>query len=368
MAIHVRSIEVAGFASIRHAEIELRDLNVLIGANGAGKSNVVRVFELLGRIADDELGLFVGYAGGAASLLNAYGAREISLNLALGSSGYHATLAPATNDELLFADERVFDQDSTFLLGRGHRVSKLRQAIDETVTGSVRFLTGPIIEALVGCRVYHFHDTSRTAPVKRMAPTADNLALRYDGGNLAAVLMKMQNGPPDQRSTYDRIVTAVRQAAPFFDDFELKPEGNDHVRLRWRQRASEVVFSAEQMSDGTLRFACLVTLLLSPDLPDVVVLDEPELGLHPFAIAVLADLLRVAARRSQVVVATQSVTLVNQLDPDDLIVVERLDDGTVLRRPDLDKLSGWLDDFALGELWEKNIIGGRPGRAGGSLA
>ena len=150
--------------------------------------------------------------------------------------------------------------------------------------------------------------------------------------------------------------------APFFRDFVLQPEKGDRLRLRWRQSDSGIVFSANQMSDGTLRFVCLATLLLHPQLPSLVVLDEPELGLHPFAIVQLAGLLRQASVRSRVLFATQSVTLMNQFALEDLIVVERADGASTFNRPDVEKLRGWLDDYSLGELWEKNLIGGRPGR------
>ncbi|HEY1575201.1 MAG TPA: AAA family ATPase [Pseudonocardiaceae bacterium] len=152
--------------------------------------------------------------------------------------------------------------------------------------------------------------------------------------------------------------------APFFRDFVLRPEGQDRVRLRWRQVDADTVSSADQMSDGTLRFICLVTLLLQPELPAVVVLDEPELGLHPFAIVQLADLLGQAAPRSQVAFATQSVTLLGQFRLDQVIVVERQDGASVFRRPDAALLTEWLTEYSVGELWEKNLLGGRPTREG----
>jgi predicted ATPase len=190
--------------------------------------------------------------------------------------------------------------------------------------------------------------------------TADNLELRGDAANLAAVLLALRDGEP---SAYRRIVGAIHQVAPFFRDFVLQPE-RDNIRLRWRQTDSDAVFSANQMSDGTLRFVCLATLLLQPRLPSLVILDEPELGLHPYAIVQLAELLRQAGERGQVVIATQSVTLMNQFAVDDLIVVERHDGQSRFTRPDRAKLGDWLDEYSLGDLWEKNLIGGRPGDTG----
>ncbi|WP_246076466.1 AAA family ATPase [Amycolatopsis cihanbeyliensis] len=179
------------------------------------------------------------------------------------------------------------------------------------------------------------------------------------------MLLSLSESERDEnRAAYARIVNAVRQVAPFFRDFVLRPEGNDRVRLRWWQHDSDALFSANQMSDGTLRFLCLAALLLQPELPALVVLDEPELGLHPFAIVQLAGLLRQAAARSQVLIATQSVTLMNQFEIGDLIVVEREGGTSTFTRPPADHLAAWLEEHSLGELWEKNLIGGRPGDRG----
>ncbi|SDC99831.1 AAA family ATPase [Actinokineospora iranica] len=366
----LNEIEVEGYTSIEHATIRLGSLNVLVGANGAGKSNFIRALELLGRIADAELGLFVGLNGGASALLNRKASdRGIKLRLDGAKNGYEALLVPAANDELIFLSETVAFRGAghlkpyTKLLGRGHRESRLLEA-----GGDGPSVASYVLDLLHDCRVFHFHDTSRDAPVKQLVPTADNLALRNNAGNLAAVLLALRDHDDTaSRAAYRRILAAIRQVAPFFRDFVLAPEAGDRIRLRWRQTDSDAVFSADQMSDGTLRFVCLATLLLQPNLPALLVLDEPELGLHLYAIVQLAGLLRQAATRSQVLLATQSVTLMNQFQIDDLIVVERVDGNSVFSRPDRERLSAWLSEYSLGELWEKNLIGGRPGAGGTSL-
>ena len=215
-----------------------------------------------------------------------------------------------------------------------------------------------LVETLRGCRVFHFQDTSLTAPVKQQGYAADNRSLQSDAGNLAAVLLRLRDGDPGR---YRRIVRTVKQVAPFFRDFVLEPElASDRLRLRWKQEGSDTVLPADALSDGTLRFICLATLLGQPELPGLIVLDEPELGLHPFAIVQLAGMLRAASRESQVLLATQSVTLMNQFELGDLVIVERRDGASVFERPDPDRLSEWLEEYSLGELWEKNLLGGRP--------
>ncbi|MCT9930959.1 AAA family ATPase [Planotetraspora sp. A-T 1434] len=357
----LEAVRVEGYTSIRSARVELRDLNVLVGANGAGKSNLISALAMMGRIVEGQLNLFVGQAGGGSALLHGgpKGAPRITLGLDLGSEGYEAVLIPAAGDELIFGEERVrfpghdpAERLDVSILGRGHRESRLVDVSERNGMAD----PGRIVDVLRGCRVFHFHDTSGNAPVKQTGYASDNVALHPDAGNLAAVLLRLRES---HTSAYRRIVRTIRQVAPFFRDFVLIEE-NDRLRLRWRQEGSDVVFPADALSDGTLRFICLTTLLSLPELPHLVVLDEPELGLHPYAIVQLADMLRAASHDSQVLIATQSVTLMNQFELSDLIVVERVDGASVFDRPDSERLQDWLADYSLGELWEKNLLGGRP--------
>lgn len=359
----LKSIGIKGYTSIHSASVELGRINVLVGANGAGKSNFIRTLEMLGRIVDEELNLFVGLNGGATAMFSATDqAKRILLRLDAPPNAYEASLVASANDELIFDGERIFVHGDGYespwraAIGRGQRETRLHATVDERGDRSV---AAHVIKILRGCRVFHFSEAGGKSPSARMVPTSDNLALNSDASNLAAVLFELQRR---KDPAYRMIVGAVRLVAPFFRDFVLKPEHDDYLRLRWRQNDSETVFSASQMSDGTLRFVCLATLLLQPELPSLVVLDEPELGLHPYAIVQLAGLLRQASVRSQVLVATQSVTLMNQFEIGDLIVVERVKGTSTFSRPDAEKLRGWLEEYSLGELWEKNLIGGRPGR------
>jgi predicted ATPase len=353
----LRSVVVEGFTSIRSAVLALNDVNVLVGANGAGKSNFIRALGVLGRIIDGELGLYVGLSGGASALLNVDPGepRRIRLQVESDAGGYSAELIPAAGDTLIFSGEGFLrhGRDAPADLGRGHRESWLAEPGTLWATEA-----DALVETLRGCRVFHFHDTSRDAPVKQQGYAADNRSLHSDAGNLAAVLLRLRDG---DRGRYRRIVRTVKQVAPFFRDFVLEPElAPDRVRLRWLQEGSDTVLPADALSDGTLRFICLAALLAQPELPGLIVLDEPELGLHPFAIVQLAGMLRAASQESQVLLATQSVTLMNQFELGDLVIVERRDGASVFERPDPGRLSEWLEEYSLGELWEKNLLGGRP--------
>lgn len=365
---HVAAITVEGYKSIRSQRVELRDLNVLVGPNGGGKSNFIGAFEMLGRIVEQDLGFFVGHNGGAAGMLFGGSKGRMRLELECPPGGYVAALRASTTDELIFESESISYHGPGYAIPWQARIGRPGQP--ETALPELRDDGGRrgasaqlVVEVLQGCRVFHFHDTSSGAPVKQFSSAADNVSLRHDAGNLAALLLRLSEEKPEQ---YQAIQRTVRLVAPFLRSFVLREERPDQVRLRWRPVDSDRVLSAGALSDGTLRFICLATLLLGPELPQVVVLDEPELGLHPYALAQLVGLLRqAAARDSQVLLATQSVTLMNQFELADLVVVERQRGESVFRRPDPDELRHWLDDYSLGELWEKNLLGGRPSTESG---
>lgn len=278
-------------------------------------------------------------------------------------NAYDALLVPSQRGELVFAREvvEVYDRGGPGLpireqLGRGHRESRLAEVADEgpTGTGGVARHT---LEMLRGCRVYHFHDTTPGAPVKQPGYASDTEALHPDARNLAAFLLRLREEHPPE---YQEIVRTIRSVAPFFRDFVLTEDAARRVLLRWTQFGSDTVFPADALSDGTLRFICLATLLLQPRPPALLVLDEPELGLHPFALTVLAEMFHSAATRSQVLAATQSVTLLDQFELGELVVTDRVDGSTQLHRPDPATLAAWLDEYSLGDLWLKNPLGGRP--------
>lgn len=359
-------LTIRGYKSIRDAKVDLRRLNVLIGANGAGKSNLISAFTLLSRIVDRQLQHHVGTAGGADRLLH-FGqktTKELFLKVEFDRNSYECTLGPAQN-RLLFSSESCSGQGVNWErpyvvgLGQGHPESELRSEAQKPGAKIAKFT----LERISRWRVFHFHDTSDSSPMKQAADVGDNERLRPDASNLASFLFMLRERHPTH---YQNIVDTVRQAAPFFDDFTLAPSrlNPSVIELEWRERDSDAYFNAYSISDGTLRFICLATLLLQPTalMPSTIVIDEPELGLHPYAISLLAAMLQSAATQTQIIVSTQSVPLVNQFEPEDLIIVERDGRESVFRRLDPADVALWIDEYGLGDLWEKNVIGGRPGR------
>jgi len=349
-------IEIEGFKSIRQLRLDLKPLNVLIGANGAGKSNFISVFGLLRHLIEGRLQVYVAQSGGADALLH-FGHKMTSglkLELRLGEFGYAVELAPSNAGNLFFSVEHYWDLETTSY-SEGHSESQLVTALYEPGATPKKILL-----RMQGWRVYHFHDTSASAKVKQTGDIGDNEALRPDASNLAAFLFLLRTKHPE---SYRRIVSTIRLVAPFFDDFRLRPSpfNEQKIQLEWSERSSDAYFNAHALSDGTLRFICLATLLLQPDLPSLILIDEPELGLHPYAIQVLAGLVRSASEKTQVILSTQSVSLVNQFAPEDLVVVDRSNGESLFRRLSAEDTKDWLEDYSLGELWEKNVFGGRPG-------
>jgi predicted ATPase len=366
-------VVLKGFKSIKAMDLELRPLNVLIGANGAGKSNLVSFFKMLNEMMAERLQQYIGTAGGAHSLLH-FGPKttsemearlEFKVNPEFladkGHDVYALRLAYAARDTLVFAEETLLREDflttNAFGLGSGHQETHVPRVANNTM---VKEKAEALQHLLNHCRVYHFHDTSSTARVKQYCYIGDNRWLKPDAGNLAAFLLRFRD---ENQTVYKRILATIRLIAPFFDDFELEPRstGSD-VILNWRDKGSDEVFGPHQLSDGTLRAICLITLLMQPEneLPDLIIVDEPEIGLHPYALNVVAELFNKASHHTQVLVSTQSSTFLDNFEPEDIIVVNREGRESQFSRPDPAALEAWLDEYSLGEVWEKNVIGGGP--------
>ena len=353
----LKTLTVKGYKSIRSIEgLELRDLNIVIGANGAGKSNFVTLFHLLAQIAREELQDYVVKHGGLEKILH-FGPRVTEhLEIVFNSEEYtyKAILKPTSEGTLIFGYESCSFMDAIKVTSVYNQTeTQLRR------TESASRIQPFIYDAIENWRVYHFHDTSTFAPLRRSAPLTEPEQLAADGGNLPAFLYFLQE---QHRSTFGTLLDTVRMIAPFLGTFVLRPEAlnKDLIRLRWRHVGRDELFDVSDLSDGTLRFIALAALLLQPEPPSTIVLDEPELGLHPAAIGLLAALMHQAAPNVQIIAATQSPALVNHFGWEDFIVVDRLADASRFRRLTEDEVRPWMEDFAMGEIWEKNIIGGRP--------
>jgi predicted ATPase len=367
--VNINKLTISGFKSIEKLEeFKPSHINILIGANGAGKSNFIGFFRMLSWCVTsvDQFQNFIADAGYGSALLfdGPEVTHEIEWNLTLetesGLNEYAARLVHGAGDILFFADEKVrFSRHGIETLnpnwismGAGHRESRLieKKNDDDTVRTVFNLLRKVI--------VYQFHNTSPKAPIRNRWAVNDCRWLKENGNNLGSFLYRIYREHPNE---YKRIVQHLRMILPFFDDFVLEDERR-FVLLRWKEKGSPKVFDATLASDGMLRYIALVTLLAQPyqSLPAVMFIDEPELGLHPSAIESLAGLIKTASRHCQLFISTQSPALVDMFEPEDVVVVERKDRTSEFKHLSSTHLEHWLDEYSLSELWEKNVIGGQP--------
>lgn len=357
-------ISIEGFKSIQKiGNLKLSNINILIGANGAGKSNFVSIFNFLQAIQNNTLQKFTQTHGGPDAFLY-YGRKKtniIKMRFTFGHNAYYFDLVCGVDNRLAFGYESVLhnsegnkpESKDQIHISFGHHQSSLVDNSD------FRFIS--IIKNIENLRIYHFHDTSETALVKGMHQKTDNIRFKSDAANLAAFLLKLKT---KFFQNYNLIVNSIRLVAPFFDDFIFRDD-EEYIQLEWKEIGNpDTPFKAFVLSDGTLRFICLATLLLQPKelMADTIIIDEPELGLHPYALAILADLIKVASEKTQLIISTQSVELINHFSPNDIIVVNRENNASTFKRLDEEQLKDWLSDYSLGELWNMNVIGGRPSR------
>lgn len=355
---HLSEIRISGYKSIAECTLKMGCLNVLIGANGAGKSNFIGFFRLIATLLDHRLQSLVGKAGGPDAILH-FGRKKterLAAELYFGNNGYKFALEPTNDNRLMFQREALWwNVTGDAGVCSGHFESEAEQHKSN--------IKQYVLPPMRRWRVYHFHDTSDSAKVKQIHRINDNDYLREDGANLAAFLFRLKT---HHTSHYKRIIKTIQMVAPFFGDFYLRPtvDNADYIQLEWTEREQDVPFKASELSDGTLRFMLLATVLLQPEefMPSSIIIDEPELGLHPYAINVLANLIKSASEEHQLIISTQSVELVNEFDAEDLIVVDKVNSASTFKRLDLKELSVWLSEYSLGDLWKKNLLGGRPQR------
>ncbi len=365
MGNHLEKLTIEGFKSIRELrDFKLEKINVLIGPNGAGKSNLVDFFRLLRAMADENLRGFITKGGKAAGFFF-NGPKEtprIHARLAFGSNEYDFVLEPTAANEMLVKEETPIyhGQGGSWSrrAGGGSEASLKHWKDEKSGWGDYRGMEAYVYDAVSSWMVYHFHDTGITAPMRLDASARDFRELGHDAGNIAAFLLKLRN---DHESTYRRIRETVQLIAPFFDDFLLEAQGDrELIRLEWRQKGSAYPFQPWNLSDGTIRFICLATALLQPKPPSTIVIDEPELGLHPHALETLSGLIHEAALTTQLIISTQSSDLVDHFDPQAVIVVQRDAGATTFKRLESADLELWLNEYSLGGLVRKNVVEAGP--------
>lgn len=364
-------IKVSGYKSIGSGKssinLNLSNINIIIGPNGAGKSNIVSFFKMLSNIMTGAFQMYVGKNGSAENLLYFGSKNTPVINASLefqneeNTDIYEIALGKAVQDSLIFLSESIIWNGKRFELASGQKETFLLS--DEVKHSSEKIVRG----ILSNCRTFQFHDTSATAYIRGATRIDNNRFLMSDGGNIAAYLYMLKNKSQEYKKYYERIVEKIHFVMPQFSDFILEPQAlnEDYIKLQWKSTDGvEYPFGPEQFSDGSIRFIALATLFLQPPelLPSVIIIDEPELGLHPLAIDILASMIKTAALHSQIIVATQSARLIDSFEPSNIIVAEydKSNKCSSFKHLDEEELKDWLEDYSVSELWEKNVLGGQP--------
>jgi predicted ATPase len=359
----IEYIQIKGYKSIKHLQLVLKPINILIGSNGSGKSNFISFFKLLNALFNQRLQTFIKEEKadnilyfGRRTTKQLYGKLIFTSDAGITNNAYYFNL---TQDKIggLYIDKE--SSGFNVLKDNDNRNYFDNHDLDESKTATTNYPRDKYLkEYMSSLRIFHFHDTSATSMLRKECDVQDNLYLKYDGRNLAAFLyfIKIKH-----EKIYARIVATVKSIAPYIDKFILEPSelNKKEIELRWVDKGDpESNFSAYQLSDGTIRFIGLATVLLQPNPPSVIIIDEPELGLHPLAIVKLAGMVQIASQNTQVIISTQSANLIDYFEPEDIITVDKNkeDNQSVFVRLEAENLKLWSDDYTLGDLWQRNII------------
>lgn len=360
----ITQIKLQGYKSIKDLNIRLEAINILLGSNGVGKSNFISMFSLIRNIYQKNLQNYTATKGGADSLLH-FGKREtniIDLGICFGDSEgdvnrFMVSLESAQDSlNIKSIGTSYFEQIYEKWHYKNFETNVKESDFADIDSGQAYWVN----DLLQEFEVYHFHDTGDKSPMKGICNIEDNHQLKSDGSNLAAFLYYLQKMHPKH---FKRIEMTIRSVAPFFDRFDLRPSrlNEQLIKLEWKEKGHpNSYFNAYHLSDGTLRFICLMTLLMQPDPPKTIIIDEPELGLHPVAVNKLAAMIRKVSKKSQLIISTQSINLIDNFDPEDIIVTDRKDNCSTFERLDSKKLSTWLEEYTLGDMWGKNVFGAQP--------
>lgn len=351
-------IIIKGYKSFNEINFNLKKINLLIGSNGAGKSNFLSLFELLGRAFNQGLEQYVALKGGVDKFLH-QGRKVtnvIEAQISQDRNCYKLSLIEA-DGKLLVQNEQL-----GYRYAGNWNYATIATFVPETKIRTYNGMKrGDYVKEYLGqIRKFHFHDTGNRSPFASECHIKNDAQTLYEHGeNLAPILYRIQQENP---LVYRRIVQVIQSVAPYFSDFFFNPSPADTLRLLWQDKYSTMIYGPNDFSDGTIRFIALVVLFMQPWLPKVIIIDEPELGLHPVAIQKLSGLVKIAAQRdTQIIIATQSAELISNFDPEDVVTVNQKDGVTHMERLDSQELSHWLDDYTLGDLWKQNILkGGQP--------
>lgn len=359
MTEHLSTVSISGFKSIRSLEnFELRNLTILLGANGSGKSNLLSFFEMMNALMNDNLEFFVRKAGIDGLLFNGHKVtKAMEFEVMFGERGYRFAIIPDDIDSFFLRNESRYFKSSKYgwwdLSSLGMKSGLVREVAAKARDYQY---SKPVYDSVLSWKSYHFHDTASTAGMRHAHDVEECQFLHGDASNIAPFLLHLRE---NSHGIYCDIVRYCQHVMPYFENFAFVPkklETKTVVNLSWKARGSAYTMRPSQLSDGSIRFICLATALLQPTPPSTMIIDEPELGLHPDAISFLSELIKVASQRTQLIVATQSPLLISNFTVEDIVVTEYRNGASQFKRLIESDFNVWLEDYSIGELWEKNVI------------
>lgn len=349
----IENISITGYKSIKQMSLNLKPINIFIGANGSGKSNFISFFKLVDNLFEQRLNNYTMiHDADELMLWGSEHTNEIKSEINCKDSKYSFSLRPGANRSLFLAEERCYNRNGEIIYQRHDTEESELQEQDSEIANIM-------CNHLQGFKYYHFHDTSETSPLRMKSSLEDNRSLAKDGANLPSILYLLK---VKHVHSFRRLELIIQSAIPDFERFYLEPSplGSQKIELQWNDRnLPDKYFTARDLSDGSIRFIALATLLMQPKLPELIIIDEPEIGLHPHAISKLAGMIHSASNRGcQIILATQSTDLIDNFEADNIITVDKREGVSIFKCLAKEDFEQCPKDYSLGELWGKGLING----------
>lgn len=384
----VARIKIEGFRRLHRVDLSMRPLMVVIGANGVGKSSLLDALSILSASAAGKLNQMLGQMGGLLDILSRNKAREVRFLASMEVPGYQpleydfqieprgpgytisretltqaktGSSVPFKHIDSSYADIRYYDITEKKLVRRNQplRPEWVFDPFESSLSQVPKMFNQPeeLRHVLSSMTKYHVLDVSSKALVKLPQQMKPAYLPGPDGEDLIPYLYSLRETTKD---CFEAIEDTLKTAFPGFESLNFPPAAAGLLSLTWKERQFKSPLYIHQLSEGTLRFLWLVSLLHSPNLSTVTMIDEPEVSLHPELLSILADLMRAASSRTQLIVATHSDRLVRFLEPKEVVVMDLNEEGfTSANWADSLDLDAWLDEYSLDEVWRMGRMGGR---------
>lgn len=378
-------ITIEGYRRLFNVQIDMRDrpLTVMIGANGVGKTSLLEIFSLLAASANAQLANKISELGGLPDIVTRDRANSIAISLSMSVPGYapldyqlevalkgftyeialetltqqnnrHA-LEPFKHIDSRGLDVKYFSTEDQKLL----RPNWDHNPLETSLAQVPKMYQEPenIRNRLASCTFYGALNVAPKSPVRlpqSMRPTSLPGA---NGEDLVSCLYYLRETDPER---FEIIEDTLAATFPDFERLGFPPVAAGTITMTWKDKNFSKPIYMHQLSEGTLRFIWLITLLQSPGLTAVTLIDEPEVSLHPELLRLLADMMREASQKTQLIVATHSDRLIRFLKPEEVLVCDAEDGLTTMRWGDSFNLEHWLEEYSLDQVWAMNLMGGRP--------